>query len=154
MKLGRTTEYALRGVAFLAGNYGEGCLPLNRVARTTGVPAQFLRKIFQQLARRRVLVSYRGKGGGVRLTRSPDTITVYEILCALEHPITLVSCLEDPGQCPRSGSCPARHYWHNIQRTMIQQLQATSIIELGKMTECASDSRINASSGESHGPLE
>src|SRR5262249_13051254 len=88
-----TTEYAIRALAYMATlPPGERSLARD-LADATHVPRQFLGKILHRLARHGLLESAKGRGGGFRFARSPDGITVGEVVGLVEGPDLLAQCV-------------------------------------------------------------
>jgi Rrf2 family protein len=81
--LSSTGEYALRAVAFLASQDGVP-RTAQEIAAETQVPAGYLAKVLQQLARAGVVRSQRGLGGGFALTRPPEGLSVLEVVNAVD----------------------------------------------------------------------
>jgi Rrf2 family protein len=106
MQLTRESVYAIQGLAFLARQPSRGAVALADVAAAQNLPTSFLAKIFQKLARHGVLAAGRGRASGYVLTRSPDSITMREILVAVEGPGALQRCLLWSGLCDDEHPCP------------------------------------------------
>ena len=81
--ISQTTEYALRAVVWLAAN-PEKPLTAQQIAEATRVPAGYLAKVLQGLSRAGLLHSQRGLGGGFTLARTPDTLTMWEVVQAVD----------------------------------------------------------------------
>lgn len=79
----QTVEYALRAVAHLAS---ESPRPLttDQIAQTTRVPKAYLSKVLQALVRGGLVHSQRGVGGGMTLTRTPDKVTILDVVDAVD----------------------------------------------------------------------
>ncbi len=86
-----TAEYALRAVAWLAGNAGQP-LTTRQIARHTQVPAGYLSKVLQALVRAGLVRSQRGLGGGFSLNRRPAQITVLDVVRASDPPRRIERC--------------------------------------------------------------
>lgn len=110
MRLTKESEYALLGMAHLAGQPSNSLVSLSRIAEVEGLPRTFLSKIFRKLARHRLLISGRGRGRGYALARGPETIAIREILEAVEGPTMLRQCLLWSGECSDDEPCPL-HDW-------------------------------------------
>ncbi len=89
--LSRTSEYALRAVAFLASRPGAAWT-VQQVAAETRVPRGYLAKVLQQLVRADLVRSQRGVGGGFALARPPSSIAVLEVLNAVDPIRRIRSC--------------------------------------------------------------
>lgn len=79
----QTTEYALRAVVWLAGHPAES-LTTQAIAKATRVPAGYLSKVLQALGRAGLVQSQRGLHGGFVLARSPDRLTVLDVVNAVD----------------------------------------------------------------------
>ncbi len=79
----QTVEYALRAVVYLAQNPDRSCTT-EEVAKATQVPSAYLAKILQGMVRSGVIRSQRGVGGGVKLARMPEDLTILEVVNAVE----------------------------------------------------------------------
>lgn len=134
MKLSQKADYGLAAVLYLAQKDGNERHSLKEICEMTDIPEEFLRKIFQILVKARVIDSFKGKGGGVSLARSPKDISVFEIIDPLEDKDGLVRCIRGE-YCPRQGGCFASDFWYEMQGEFIEGLKNTSIkdlIERGK----------------------
>ncbi|MEN8127584.1 MAG: Rrf2 family transcriptional regulator [Planctomycetota bacterium] len=87
MKISRSTGYALVAVGYIAQNYKEGAVLAARVSKEYNIPLEYLLKILQQLVRANVLRSKRGPRGGFFLARPAETITLLEVIEAVDGPL-------------------------------------------------------------------
>ena len=99
MRLSRETEYALHGLVFLVRQGPDAVAQLAEVAAATAIPATFLSKIFQRLARHGILRSHRGTLRGYSLGRHANAIILREILEATEGPDLFSRCAFWRGTC-------------------------------------------------------
>ena len=103
MKTGRTTEYGLIAMSYIAQRYPSGPVMAQAVAKEYNIPAEYLLKILQQLVRANVLRSKRGPRGGFWLSRPPAEITLLEVIEAIEGPVvTQMNLAEQTGNEPFS----------------------------------------------------
>lgn len=112
LTLTKKTEYALIAVTHLARNPGP-VISARDIAERYGVRAPLLMNVLKLLMHNRILTSVRGTGGGYRLSRDPRSISVWQIVEAVEGPARLVRCVEPeimeaPHQCELIGTCPIR----------------------------------------------
>ena len=89
--LSQTAEYALRAIVFLADDHGEAHTT-EEIARTTKVPIGYLAKIMQGLSRSRLVNSQRGLHGGFTLVKSPDELTIYDVVQSVDPIMRITSC--------------------------------------------------------------
>ena len=86
-------RYALRVMIDLSEHQSEKYVPLKEIAARQEISEKYLENILKVLVQNGFLEGLRGKGGGYRLTRSPDQYTVGEILMLTEGSLAPVSCL-------------------------------------------------------------
>lgn len=89
--LSQTAEYALRAVVYLAQNDNRPAT-IKQIAGPTQVPPGYLAKVMQSLARSGLLVSQRGLGGGFTLAVAPETLTIYEVVQAVDPIVRITRC--------------------------------------------------------------
>jgi len=101
--ISQTVEYALRAMVTLAYRAGDA-MTVQEIAEVTRVPAPYLSKLMQGMVRSGLLKSRRGLGGGFTLSRSPEGITMWDILQAVDPLKRIHTCpLEIEGHrqlCP------------------------------------------------------
>lgn len=89
--ISQTAEYALRAVVWLAGN-PEATFGTPQIARATQVPAGYLSKTLQALARAGLVESNPGRGGGFRLARPPADISVLDVVNVVDPVQRIRTC--------------------------------------------------------------
>ena len=141
MKLSPAAELAVRGALVLADRYGKGLTPLEAVCLERQLPRDYLAKIFASLARARLVRPVRGKRGGYELARDPARISLLEVIEAVEGPLALNLCQQDPPACDRI-DCGVRSVWSELQDLIRRKLGSTSL------TDCLRRGRNPASAGE------
>jgi Rrf2 family protein len=89
MRLGRASAYGMLAMMSIAKASGDRMQTARaaQISQTTGVPVEYLRKVLQRLTRARLIASERGRGGGFRLARAADRITLLHIVEAIEGPV-------------------------------------------------------------------
>ncbi len=88
----QTVEYALRAMAFLADQPKKNPQPNPLIAQATKVPSAYLAKVLRQLVQARLLKGQRGPNGGFVIARDPETITLWEVLDAVEPIRRIQTC--------------------------------------------------------------
>lgn len=95
-------EYALRCLVFLS-RHGQAVWPIRHIAEAAEVPKDYLYKLVPALRRRKLVRTARGKHGRLRLARAPGTISIFEVLTAIQPWNRLAACpLTNRGRCPRA----------------------------------------------------
>lgn len=89
MKLSKRTEYGLRAVVYLARLWPHKFIQSKDLAQEENLPAKFLEAILLSLRRSGFLESKVGSGGGYRLSRSPQTMRVGDVVRRLEGRFTV-----------------------------------------------------------------
>ena len=108
-------RYALRVMIDLAEHQSDGFIPLKVIAERQEISEKYLESILKALVRENLLTGVRGKGGGYRLTRAPETYTVGEILRLTEGSLAPVACLEDRAEsCCRMSECRTLPMWRKL----------------------------------------
>ena len=108
-------RYALRVMIDLAEHQTGEYIPLKAIAQRQGISEKYLESILKALVRENLLTGVRGKGGGYRLTRAPETYTVGEILRLTEGSLAPVACLEDRAEsCCRMAECRTLPMWRKL----------------------------------------
>jgi Rrf2 family transcriptional regulator, iron-sulfur cluster assembly transcription factor len=128
--ISKKCDYAIRGMVHLASQPPESMVLLNEIARAIDAPPLFLAKIFQQFGKLGLVRSFRGSGGGFRLGRTPEEITLCEIVEAVEGPIMPNRCVMFRGACSRDKSCPVHPVWKKLQENMRETLGAVTLKDL------------------------
>jgi Rrf2 family protein len=130
MELSRAADYAVRAVLDVAAFSQPSVTGTSDIARRQRIPAAMLAKIIPQLARAGLLRSRRGAGGGVFLSRSPQEVSLLEVIEAMEGSIVLNCCVRDPGSCPLSRGCAVHEVWIEAQTQLRAHLGGVSIADL------------------------
>ncbi len=104
-----------------------------KLAAESRLPQPTVSKILKVLARAGLLDSHRGVKGGYTLARDPETITVTEVIGALEGGIGITECIDDtPGECSHEARCPVRGNWHRINEAIRQALDGINLAEMAQ----------------------
>ena len=124
-------RYALRVMIDLAEHPSDGYIPLKVIAERQEISEKYLESIIKLLVRAGFLQGHRGKGGGYRLTRTPEQYSVKCILKLTEESLSPVSCLE-PGapSCPRMADCRTLSMWKGLDQTISDYLSGITVADL------------------------
>lgn len=114
MKLSVKVDYACRVLAQLARHYGEQRLAhIEELARIEAVPANYLVQILSELRNGGLITSRRGKQGGYVLARSPEKITLYDIVTLIEG-----DHLELGGNADGQSGKRVQQVWREVRATL------------------------------------
>lgn len=125
-------KYAIRALTYLAIQPEEE-LPVAaaEIARAEGIPPYYLAKVLQDLARADLLTSVRGRGGGFKLKRPAEKITVMEILEAVENIRRITKeCVLGLDECNDATPCPMHDSWKQFRETFLEGLGRNTLAML------------------------
>jgi len=124
-------RYALRVVVDIAERQTEDYIPLQEIADGQHLSEKYLEAIVKSLVSGGVLEGQRGKGGGYKLSRSPDQCTVGEILRLTEGELAPVSCVDKSvEQCERRYECRSYPMWQGLDKMISNYLDGFTIQDL------------------------
>ncbi|MCL4562342.1 MAG: Rrf2 family transcriptional regulator [Chloroflexi bacterium] len=126
MQITRQADYALRAMLYLAELDPNQRAATSQIAEDQHIPPSFLAKIISQLSIAGLIHTSRGARGGVSLARSASEISILEVVEAIDGPISLNECTEDPSACTFSEDCPLRDIWCDAQAELVKRLKKTS----------------------------
>ncbi len=116
IRMSRLTDYGIVLLAHMAKV--DGVHTAHDLSAASRVPLPTVSKILKELSKAGLVLSHRGRRGGYSLARAPADISVDEIITAIEGPIGLTECTDEPGACGLEAVCPARSHWGPISRAI------------------------------------
>ena len=128
--ISRTSEYAIRAMAALAWVDTSRSVLARDVAQASGVPRNYLAKILGELRRRGLVDSLKGPGGGFRLSRPPEQVSLFEIVEVFEDLENQRRCFLGDEFCATSRQCSVACRWHGVWSHYETFLQESSLAEL------------------------
>jgi Rrf2 family protein len=126
MQITRQADYAVRAVLYLALLGEDKRAATSQIAQRQQIPPSFLAKIVSQLSVAGLLRTSRGARGGVSLARSPEEISLLEVVEAIDGPILLNECVSQNGACVFGDDCPMRPIWCEAQSELVSRLRSTN----------------------------
>jgi len=131
----RMTKQADYGIVLMTHMASEPArlVTAGDLAEETHLPAPTVSKILKTLARQDLLDSHRGVKGGYSLARDTSTITMAQIISALDGPIAITECIDDsPGACVQEPSCAVRGNWQRINDAIRLALESITLAEMAQ----------------------
>ena len=104
MRLTTFTDYSLRVLLYVA-TAPEGRANIAEIATRYRVSEHHIVKVVHLLGKEGLLLNTRGRGGGMRLARAPETINVGHVVRLTEEPSALVECFDPAGNCAITTAC-------------------------------------------------
>jgi Rrf2 family protein len=123
MQITRQADYALRAMYYLARLDSSQRAATSQIAQEQRIPPSFLAKIISQLSIAGLIHTSRGARGGVSLARSPEDISILEVVEAIDGPIMLNECTSSIEACPFGEECPIRPLWCDAQTELVERLK-------------------------------
>ena len=111
MKLSSKTRYGLRLCHILGRAYPDNTVSASVLESQISVSGKYIEKIMRLLSSRNVVSASRGTNGGYYLARSPEDITIGEIVRALEDDMEIIECVKGDGKCK---CCPSSGVWKKL----------------------------------------
>ena len=138
MKVSTKGRYGLLAMIDIAAHQARGSVSLRSVAERNNLSENYLEQLLSILRKAGLVRSIRGAQGGYVLARSPDSISMGDILRALEGPLSPVDCLsaaEDSGAVPPCDSCVTRPVWEKMYNSLNDILDGTKLGDLAEKLE-------------------
>ena len=126
-------RYALRVMIDLAEHDDGAYIPMKEVAQRQDISLKYLERILPILVSAKLVEGLHGKGGGYRLTRSPEDYRISDVLRLTEGDLAPVACLEcNAEKCARTAECRTLPMWMELNRRVNEYLDSVTIADLMK----------------------
>ena len=124
-------RYGLYVAVELAKRYSEtSVVPVCVLAESTGVTEKYLEQIIALMKKQNIVEAFRGSGGGYKLTKSPQEVTVGQVLRAVEDNLEIVDCLHE--NCKNRASCVSHNLWTKLYNNINSYLDTISLKQLAE----------------------
>jgi len=135
MKLSTRSRYGLRAMHELALNYNNGPVSIKKISEKQDISSKYLHALLTTLKSNGLVRSIWGSQGGFLLTSPPAEIKLYDIVKALEGPISVVDCVDDSSFCPKTIDCVTREIWVDVSNSIESVLSNISLDSLVKKSK-------------------
>jgi Rrf2 family nitric oxide-sensitive transcriptional repressor len=134
LQLTKRTEYGLIALVHLVDRRGEP-VSVRELSERYPVPKRLLAEVLKDLGRRGLVESHRGASGGYTLARAPESITLGDVVGALEGSPNLISCevpalLRQASDCEVKPTCPIRSPIQRVHEGLLELLERTTLRSL------------------------
>jgi len=126
----RSSEYAIRAFMHLAQVPDGKFVMVKQIAEQENIPAHFLAKILQQLARKGLVRSSKGPTGGFSLRTPPSEIALVQIVEALDGLAEYQKCVSGLSECTDDAPCGMHDSWKALRSRIMEYLEQTTIADL------------------------
>ena len=140
MRLTTKGRYAVTAMIDLAMHQSLGPVSLKSISDNQGISLSYLEQLFAKMKRSELVISARGPGGGYKLARDVNRISIAEIIIAVDEPLDITEC-EGEENCNNGKRCLAHDLWSELSDQLHLFL---SNIQLGAlMKDCGIEHSIN-----------
>ncbi len=110
-------EYGIQAVLYLAAHLSENVIPSDEIAKSLGIPKEFVSKILQSLTESGIVESKKGKNGGFTLAKAPEKIRLIDVVAAIDGLDIFSSCVLGFPNCSPDQSMPGAPQLGRIKNT-------------------------------------
>ena len=132
MKLSKKSDYALRAMIHLSMHYKQGAIQIKEISTNEKIPQKFLENILLALRKTGILNSKIGLKGGYELARSPDLITLGEVIRALDGTLAPLECVSKMSYkpCSEEVTCVIRGVMIDIRNAITDVLDNMTFADM------------------------
>ena len=129
LRITQEADYALRIVALLAAH--NSVVDANTIADEAGITQRFALKILRKLSRGDLVGSQKGAGGGYKLVKSPDEVTLKDVIELIDGEIAISKCLSEEHICSKQGinksACKIHLIFDAINHDLVEGLDKITV---------------------------
>lgn len=129
MRLTTKGRYAVTAMVELALNAEKGRVSLAEIAERHGISQSYLEQLFAALRRRGLVDGTRGPGGGYRLGRPRDDISVADVIDAVDESVDATRC-RGQRNCEGEHGCLTHDLWEELSHQIRQFLSSVSLAQV------------------------
>jgi Rrf2 family iron-sulfur cluster assembly transcriptional regulator len=129
MRLTTKGRYAVTAMLDLSLNYGLGSITLADISDRQGISLSYLEQLFAKLRKQGLVSSSRGPGGGYKLSRDADDITVLEVISAVDERVDSTAC-DGKANCHGEQQCLSHELWTSLSEQIQIYLAGISLGEV------------------------
>lgn len=137
LELTKRGDYAVRAMIALARGAGEGLLSSRRIATAMGIPVAFLPQVLGDLQRAGLVEAAAGRAGGYRLAREPGTVSLLEVIEAVEGSSRRQACVLRGGPCGLDGYCDVHHVFYAGQEALLGTFASATLADVASRRPAA-----------------
>ena len=111
MRVSAKSDYALRALIEIATNTEGAAVSAEELGKRQDIPRGFLQAILADLRRADIVMSQRGQAGGWRMARDPDSVTVADVIRAVDGPLVSVYGMRPEAVTYNESAKVLQHVW-------------------------------------------
>ena len=128
--ISRKSDYATRILLHLAALPPGSWSTARQIASQRFIPPRLVGQIIGILAKAELVITKRGKGGGIRMARPGSQISLLDVVETMQGPLSLNSCTIQPDWCRLAGSCPMHGVWARCEEGLAEGLRRETLDRL------------------------
>jgi len=129
MRLTTKGRFAVTAMIDLAQRQANGPVTLAGISDRQKISLSYLEQLFGKLRRHKIVASVRGPGGGYRLARAMNEVSVADIIAAVDEPLDATNC-GGRENCQDEQRCMTHDLWTNLNKRMHEYLASVSLLDL------------------------
>jgi Rrf2 family cysteine metabolism transcriptional repressor len=136
MNVSTRGRYALRALTHLAKSYetdDNKPVSIKTICSKENISNRYLENIFVTLRKADIIKSLKGEKGGFYLAKKPSSITIYDVLAAVETEMSPSKCVVDVSVCDNAKDCGMRKIWVKIDSNIKKELRQTNLLEVSEV---------------------
>ncbi len=127
-------EYGMQAVLYLAAHQSGGVIASDEIAKSLGIPKEFVSKILQSLTESGIVESRKGKNGGFALAKTPEKIRLIDVVAAIDGLDIFNSCVLGFPNCTPDHPCPVHHNWGELRTQAYNMLTEETLDKFKEKT--------------------
>jgi Rrf2 family protein len=130
LRLSKKADYALMAMKHLALHGDRGSSSAREIAEQYDIPIELLAKVLQRLVRTGLLASTQGTRGGYTLNRPSKSISIADVIQAIDGPFTVTACSTEKHDCEQYSKCSVRDPLWQIRERIVAALDTVTLSEM------------------------
>lgn len=135
MKISTKARYGFKFMIRLALDYNTKLVQIREVSEDEGISSKYLEQIAMSFKIAGLVKVTRGARGGYALSKSPDEITLLEIIRACEGDIVLSDCVESAEFCIKHDECLMNRFWMDFNNHITTYLEGKTLSDIVRKTD-------------------
>jgi Rrf2 family protein len=124
------TDYGLIALKHIASQEGNGLVNAKELAARFNLPPNLLAKILQSLSQSGTIAAQKDSGGGYRMMRKPEDVTLTEVFESIEGPVHMVMCTSVEGNCSVEHKCTVKNGLVNLERKFAEFFDSITLADI------------------------
>lgn len=128
MRLSTKGRYGVTAMMDLAIHDNAGPVTLADISQCQGISLSYLEQLFAKLRKSGLVEGVRGPGGGYRLSRSAEQISIAEIITAVDEKVDITNCSQE-GNCQEGEKCLTHELWVELSNRLFEFLEGITLAQ-------------------------